>query len=286
MKSRLYTLVIAALMFFALLGTSTPALSTCTNLLEDVGSESSTTFDLPGDAVVQFPDSTFEAVVREEIGKPVGDIMASDVSGITTLYVRRLGIVSLKGIEYFTALEWLDCRSNDLATLDVSHNTALEELWCDGNNLTELDVSKNTMLTVLSCWINQLTTLDVSHNPALGWLACGENRLTTLDVTHNPLLHSLSCSTNQLVMLDVSQNPLLVGLYCAENQLMALDVSHNTALEQLACNGNQLTTLDVSHNPSLITLWCKNNLFSDKSNIIGLDESRLREFVFNPQNDK
>ena len=79
----------------------------------------------------------------------------------------RKSISDLTGIEHFTALEYLDCGSNLLTTLDVSANTALESLDCGNNQLTTLDVSKNTALKYLSCEGNQLTTLDVSAVPAL-----------------------------------------------------------------------------------------------------------------------
>lgn len=40
-------------------------------------------------------------------------------------YVDGKGLTSLKGIEYFTALEYLVCGNNQLTVMDVSRNTAL-----------------------------------------------------------------------------------------------------------------------------------------------------------------
>jgi hypothetical protein len=90
---------------------------------------------LPADTVVHFPDPNFEAAVRELIGKPVeeGDLLAGDLAGITRLDVSGRGIADLTGIEYFAALEWLDCSDNRLTTLDLSHNPALKKLYCSGN---------------------------------------------------------------------------------------------------------------------------------------------------------
>lgn len=224
----------------------------------------SSQFGLPGDIVIQFPDPNFEEEVRWLLGKPIGDITANDVTGITSLLLGTLGITDLTGIEYFTALEVLDCGEN---------------------LLTELDISQNTMLTVLKCNMNSLTTLDVSHNTMLTRLICWENQLTTLDVSHNPALDYLTCDTNQLMTLDVSHNPVLEQLRCGSNQLTTLNVSHNPALEWLSCDDNQLTTLDVSQNPALESLNCQNNLLPSRSAIIGLDESRLKHFVFDPQGD-
>jgi hypothetical protein len=110
-------------------------------------------------------------------------ITPADVKGITRLkvwgtyedYVDGKGLTSLKGIEYFTALERLECYINQLTALDISQNTALECLECRRNQLTALDVSRNTALTYLNCNENQLTALDVSQNTALEYFACYNN---------------------------------------------------------------------------------------------------------------
>ena len=134
----------------------------------------------------------------------------------------------------------LNCRDNQLTTLDVSGCTVLTELNCSFNQLTALDVSQNTALTLLNCYNNQLTALDVSPNTALTNLACNTNQLTALDVSKNTALTRLGCSYNQLTALDVSQNTALTGLYCSKNQLTALDVSQNTSLAWFSCSGNQI----------------------------------------------
>ena len=60
---------------------------------------------------------------------------------ITNLQIPSKPIKSLKGIEYMTALTFLNCSENTLSTLGVSTNTALKRLSCtpmmdaDGNNL-------------------------------------------------------------------------------------------------------------------------------------------------------
>ena len=94
---------------------------------------------------------------------------------MTEIIVSRKKISNLKGIEYFTALETLECGYNSLTTLDVSKNTALKTLKCLSNQLTILDVSQNTALEYLDCLSNQLTSLDVSKNTALTKLNCSEN---------------------------------------------------------------------------------------------------------------
>ena len=240
--------------------------------------------DDAADITAEF-DPAFAAALQEK--GYIADsrhITAADVKGITVLDVSNdeegKELTSLKGIEYFTALERLECRYNQLTTLNVSQNTALEHLdcgfnqltaldvsqntalnilYCYENQLTALDVSRNTALTTLDCDCNQLTVLDVSQNTALGFLACYENQLTALDVSQNTALWYLNCYGNQLTALDVSRNTALTELDCYENQLTVLDISKNTALTELYCHGNQLTALDVSGNTALTTLHCYGN---------------------------
>ena len=174
-------------------------------------------------------------------------------------YIEGTVTKSLKGIEYFTALKSLNCRMNQLTSLDVSKNTALTWLNCGGNNLTSLDVSKNTALTWLNCGGNNLTTLDLSKNTALTELNCGGNNLTSLDLSNNTALTWLDCTGNNLTSLDLSKNTALTALYCYKNKLTTLDLSKNTALTALYCSKNKLTTLDLSKNTALTELSCENN---------------------------
>ena len=206
-----------------------------------------------------FPDEKFRNwVLAQDYGKD-GYLTDDEIASVKEINVYNKNIVSLKGIEFFTALINLNCYNNQLTTLDVSKNTELTYLYCGYNNLTTLDVSKNTELTYLYCEYNNLTTLDVSKNTALKYLHCYNNQLTTLDVSKKTALIKLYCDNNQLTTLDVSKNTALTHLVCSYNQLTTLDVSKNTALIHLACSNNQLTTLDVSKNTALIYLYCSGN---------------------------
>ena len=166
---------------------------------------------------------------------------------MTSIDVSVSEIADLTGIEFFTALESLDCSMNSLESLDMSANTALESLVCHDNQLTSLDVSANTALERLDCSGNQLTSLDISANTALDWLECCSNQLTSLDVSANTALSWLNCGLNQLTSLDLHANTALESLFCQNNQLTSLDVSANTPLSRLMCEGNHLTHLDLSH---------------------------------------
>ena len=217
----------------------------------------------PNPNVITFPDPNFEEAVREIIGIPTGDILKSDVEGITRLDVYDRGISSLAGIEHFTGLLQLLCDENQLTELDISENTELRELYCANNELIELDVSKNLMLNLLYCSYNKLTELDISENTALREIYCYNNELTEIDVSKNTELLFLICNDNKLTELDLSKNISLITLVCDNNQLTELDVSNNTALRTLYCANNELIELDVSNNTELTGIRCNNNELSE-----------------------
>ena len=142
-----------------------------------------------------FPDANFRTVVKNFDTNNDGSLSDTEIAAVKKNSCKSKGITSLKGIEYFTALEELHCDMNQLTSLDVSKNTALNILWCGKNQLTALDVSKNTALTDLNCSGNQLTALDVSKNTALTNLSCDSNQLTSLDVSNTDMKY-LYCRGN------------------------------------------------------------------------------------------
>jgi Leucine-rich repeat (LRR) protein len=187
---------------------------------------------------VLIPDSNFEQALID-LGidsNPVidGRVLKSDVESVTSLDVSSKNIADLKGIEAFTALESLDCWSNQLTSLDISNNTAL---------------------SYLDCWSNQLTSLDLSNNTALSYLDCGDNQLTSLDVIANTALETLWCDGNQLTSLDLSANTALRSLECYSNQLTSLNVA----------NGNNInfTTLRAQDNSNLTCIQVDDAAYSN-----------------------
>ena len=187
-----------------------------------------------------FPDANFRNYLLQQSYGSDGKITEEEIAEINRINVWRCNITSLKGIEYFVALQRLFCGNNQLTTLDVSNNTALVVLNCSNNLLTTLDLSNNNALTNLDCNDNQLTTLDISKNRALLTLHSYNNQLTTLDVSNNTELALLECYGNQLSTLDVSNNKALTSLDCHNNLLTSLDLSNNTALTDFLCYKNHI----------------------------------------------
>ena len=197
------------------------------------------------------PDESFEEVLIDRgidsDGEVNGQVLTSDIAGVTTLEMSLERIFDLTGIEGFTALEVLDVSDNGLRSLNVTQNTALTSLTVFGNGLTALDVTQNPALTTLRVFENELQSLDVSQNPALETLDVGENRFLTLNVSQNPALEVLNAFNNQLLTLDVSQNPALTTLVVWRNSLTNLDLTQNPALTTLNVFNNPLRSLNVQN---------------------------------------
>ena len=216
-----------------------------------------------------FPDAKFRSFVKENLDKNNDGILdAGEIAAVKMIEANKMGIKSLEGVGFFTALETLKCWDNELTGLDLSKNTKLTSLSCSENELTALDVSKNTELTRLYCGSNRLTALDVSKNKKLEELDCESDsllsymKLTKLDVSQNKALKKLNCYGVKMKELNVSGCTALERLDCGGNRLDALDVSTNVNLTELRCSSNQLDELDVSNNPKLKYLSCRNNLLA------------------------
>lgn len=81
-----------------------------------------------------FHDKNLETVIRQAINKPTGDILKSDLQGVTELEAGEKNIRNIEGLQYCTNLTRLY-----LARNSVSYIGAVAEL----TNLTELDLSTN-----------------------------------------------------------------------------------------------------------------------------------------------
>lgn len=69
-----------------------------------------------------------------------GKITTANISSITSLDLSNSNIKDLTGIENFTALNILDCRNNQLTTIDLSKNSNLQILYVTGNPLVYLNL--------------------------------------------------------------------------------------------------------------------------------------------------
>lgn len=207
-----------------------------------------------------FPDEAFRSYVSTNIDNDHNNILSTEeINNVTEIWCNKKKISSLKGIEYFGKLKKLSCYENQLTELDLSKNPDLEFLQCDSNQLKTLNVSGCTKLYWLNCYENELTDLDTSTNIALQDIQCGYNQFEKMDFTNNTALTSLACFANPITELDISNNTELSDLFCQWTQLTSLDLRNNTELTFLCCYESALTSLDVSKNTKLTNLIVSGN---------------------------
>ena len=130
---------------------------------------------VPGIAIndTTFPDAAFRGYIAGNADTDKDSLLSeSEIAGVTGLDVSGMGIQDLRGIEYFTELESLDCSDNALTSLDLSANTALQTLEAGGNRL-DIVLDENNAFDVSS-----LPGFDMAK--ASDWTGCTRmgNRLT------------------------------------------------------------------------------------------------------------
>jgi hypothetical protein len=169
-----------------------------------------------------FPDAAFRDIVASEYDVD-GDMLITqyEISQITRMDIYARGLYDITGINYFTALEWLDCSNNMLTSLDVAPLTRLTYLSCSRNQLQTLETRPLVNLTILGCSYNQLSSLELTTLSKLQTLYCGSNMLEELDFSGCTRLAFITCEYNQLKTLDVS---MLKGI-------QAIDFSFNQILD-------------------------------------------------------
>ncbi len=111
-----------------------------------------------------FPDDVFWEWVKENCDKDGNRQLSSDeLLNCKEIWVPNKQIISLKGIELFTQLTYLNCESTEISSLDVSKNTALTSLDCRNNKISSLDLSKNTNLYIFHGY-TQLVSIPMYKN--------------------------------------------------------------------------------------------------------------------------
>jgi len=185
------------------------------------------------------PDDNFEAYLEANgMGNGIANddyVTTANINSVLGLDLDGESITDLTGIEDFTDLMGLECRYNQITSLDITQNTALVSLRCYGNLLTSIDLSQNINLTFLNVG---------SPQDLVG------NQLTSLDISNNIALETLACTSNQIECLDISNNTALTELYCNYNSLEQLNTKNGNwaNIEELdASNNNNLMCVEVDN---------------------------------------
>jgi internalin A len=256
------------------------------------------------DEVVTFPDGNLETAIRDAIGKPTGDIMASDLAALTDLDADNKGISDLTGLDKCANLDMLHLEDNSITDLSPLASLAwLRDLNVGDNSIADLTpLAGLAGLTELRVWKNQvtdmsplsaLTDLEVLniHGNALSSfsLLATFTKLRELGLSETGITDlSVLSGLNDLTWLHLSENgiadisPLsgltnLRRLYLHRNQIADLSpLAGMTALTTLYISDNEITNLGpLAGITNLQRLYAENNDISDLTPLAGLTELTL-----------
>jgi len=216
-----------------------------------------------------FPDAKLRQYLSEQPYGSDGVITPAEFAQIKVIIIEGLGVADLKGIKYFTALEELHARHNQIKSFDFSGMKSLKILLMGGNQLTSINVSGLTNLQSLYCSNNQLTSINVSGLTNLEYLYLSANQFTSVDVSSLSKLIELYLGNNRFVSLNLSNLKNLVHLDLFNNLLKSIDVSALKNLQRLYCDRNELTSLNLTGLSKLTELECDNQAPKLKLNASG-----------------
>ena len=240
-----------------------------------------------------FPDENFRSYLLSQTYGADGVLTANEISKINTINVASKGIKRLKGIEFFTAMRYLYCYTNQI----------------EGAAMDELIECLPSSSSGYSCYIyvinktneqNVMTTTQVATAKAKGWTPkydagadgwkdyAGSEPVAVvaeINETNFPDANFRSWLLEQDYGSDgVLTNTEIAGitdinvfrkdigslegigyfkelqrLHCAQNRLVSLDVSACKKLYDLYCEANLLTSLNVTGCTELQSLYCYSN---------------------------
>ena len=208
-----------------------------------------------------FPDANFRKAVKKYDTDGDGYLSDKEISHTMNVVCEGMGIKSIKGIEFFTAVQGLWCKDNSISSMDITQNKDLHGVWCSGNPLTSIDFSGNPVLEWVYCFDCKLKTLDFSNNPDMAYLECNTNpELSKMVFAKDSKLEHLMCGSCALHTLDLSEHKKLTHLDAFRNKMTSIDISKNTKLKRLNIWDNpDLGNVSVSHLPELQFFSCANN---------------------------
>ena len=129
-------------------------------------------------AIVSIPDPVLEAVIRDELGLPLGFLTRGDLLRLRQLDAHaKAGISDLTGLEYATNLTYLNLSGNPVSDITpVASLVNLLDLNLDGTDVFELtSLAGLTNLDSLSVCGTQITDIQpLVTNSVNGGLGTGD----------------------------------------------------------------------------------------------------------------
>lgn len=243
--------------------------------------------DGDGDEIVNFLDDNLEKEIRRTLNIPTRDITKEDMKLLTTLYISKLNIKDLTGIENAVNLDRLELIYNQISDLSALSNlTNLRELILEHNEIRNISALSNlTNLTGLMLNDNQISDVSVLSNLTnLTWLRLGGNQISDISALSNfKNLDELSIEDNQISDISALSNFKKIDvLYLDGNPVSDISaLSDLTSLRHLNLGSVQVSDISaLSDLTNLRYLSLYNNQISDirpLSNLMSLKDLNLND---------
>lgn len=227
---------------------------------------------------LDIPDAKFRAALLQS-GYDLdadGYISPSEAAKIERLEVSGLALESLKGIESFTNLRYLNAGQNELTSVDLSGLERLEDVYLFKNKLDslrlrgcrnlrtldvwgsvslgELDLQGLTSLRRLDCYSTGIQKLDLRGLARLQKVDAQESFLKELILGDNDELEKLNVRRSYLEFAQLTEAPNLVEADLSRNRLAYLDIRGLEKLRSVDIDNNPLVILKMGGNMSLLRM--------------------------------
>ena len=200
-----------------------------------------------------FPDAVFREYVKKNFDlNSDGRLSMEERKKVTKIALKDVEFESLSGVQLFPELTEIDCVSNGLKQVNLTHNPKLTKISISRLEQDHLDLSQNTKLQYLSLdWYDKNGKLDLSKNTELKELYIS-TYLDSIDLSKNTKLTSLTLGTSSKT-IDLSKNTKLTYL-SVWGPVEKIDLSKNTQLELLRLYTPKLASIDLKNNKKLTDL--------------------------------
>lgn len=228
---------------------------------------------------INFVDNNFEEVIREQLNKPTGAILNTDLESITNINGRNRNIQNIYGIEFCINLDTLDVGFNGITDLiPLFYLRTINILKLDNNNIDDLAPLR---------FFYELTELFISNNKIEGLSYISNFTKLTILFLNNNVIQDISSLSNLLNLkyLTLSGNPInnfeplgnLDSLNAIElSDLEQFDFSYIkdiSNLQTLYLTNTPVINLDIiANNTSLETLIMKNCGLSNIDSLANLNK--------------
>lgn len=189
--------------------------------------------------IISFPDANFKAKLLQANvalsddpdlvyldANSDGELEVSEVANVWQLDVSNSNISNLSGLEYFTALKFLDCSNNSLTSITIAAPIAIASLNASHNLLTSVTVNWDT---------SDESGLDLSYN-----------NLTSFTIVPGDYYDTINLSHNQLTDLTIN-NANISYFYVDYNNLSSIQVmGYASVYFSASFRHNQFSLLDLS----------------------------------------